>query len=154
MIGLLTIGLIGLALKKKKGVGSPVWISGISGLKHYYIQYGVGKAKYIVNYTDGRKKHGDGSRFYDIAIFRNKKEMEAFVRDLKKDGYVLAFGSMPGLAELEKWYLRNVDYIELEPIDDTFVYAHIFENDGSGGTTTIDYETANDLIHLYNAQWI
>lgn len=155
MIGLLTIaGIIGLTLRNKKGVGTPAWISGISGLKHYYLQHGLGKAKYIVNYTDGIKRHRDGSVFYDIAIFRNKKEMEGFIRELKRDGYVSTWNSLPGLAELEKWYLRDVDYIELEPIDDKFVYSHFWYNDGTGGTTTIDYETANNLIRLYNAQWI
>lgn len=48
----------------------------------------VGTAKYVVNYHDGIKKHKDGSEFYDIAIFRNKKKMRSFVSKLKKDGYI------------------------------------------------------------------
>jgi hypothetical protein len=34
--------------------------------------YGVGRAKYVVNYFTG-KKHQDGSDFYDIRIFKNEK---------------------------------------------------------------------------------
>jgi hypothetical protein len=151
MIGLLTIGLIGLALCKKRGIEK---ISGISGLKHYYIQYGVGKARYLVNYTDGNKKHRDGSRFYDTAIFSNKSEMDKFLRELKRDGYVATYRSLLGLAELEKWFLKDVDYIELEPIDENLVYANIWEKYAGGHTVTIDYETANDLIRLYNATWV
>jgi hypothetical protein len=49
--------------------------------------YGVGKSKYVVNYHDGIKTHGDGSRFFDIAIFRNKKDLEKFIGKLKLDNY-------------------------------------------------------------------
>lgn len=48
----------------------------------------VGTAKYVVNYHDGIKEHKDGSEFYDIAIFRNKKKMNSFVSKLRKDGYI------------------------------------------------------------------
>jgi hypothetical protein len=54
----------------------------------FNIQYNIGKAKYVVNYHDGQKTHQDGSAFYDIAIFRNKRKFEAFVRGLRKTGYV------------------------------------------------------------------
>ena len=56
-------------------------------MKKFYIQYGIGKAKYVVNFYDGKKKFEDGSEFYDIKIFRNKKMMEKFVNTLKKRGY-------------------------------------------------------------------
>ncbi len=39
----------------------------------------VGHAKYVVNYYTG-KKHPDGSKFYDIAIFKNKRKKNAFIR--------------------------------------------------------------------------
>lgn len=48
---------------------------------------GIGRAKYVVNYHDGVKTHPDGSKFFDIAIFSNKKTFDAFVADLKKKGY-------------------------------------------------------------------
>lgn len=47
----------------------------------------VGKCKYVVNYHDGIKTHGDGSPFFDIQIFRNKRKEQAFVKALVRDGY-------------------------------------------------------------------
>ena len=47
----------------------------------------VGHAKYVVNYHDGQKRHPDGSPFYGIAVFRNKRKLAAFVRALRADGY-------------------------------------------------------------------
>ena len=55
--------------------------------KLYYIQYNVGKAKYVVNYYDGKKEHKDGSDFYDISLFRNKKKMNDFVKNLLLQNY-------------------------------------------------------------------
>lgn len=46
------------------------------------IQYNVGKAKYVVNYSDGTKRHADGSEFFDIRIFKSKAKMHAFVTSL------------------------------------------------------------------------
>jgi len=45
-------------------------------------------AKYVVNCHDGEATHRDGSPFFDINIFRNKKKLDAFVKGLQKDGYV------------------------------------------------------------------
>jgi len=56
--------------------------------KLYSIRYGVGRAKYVVNFHDGQKTHRDGSPFYDIEIFSNKKKMDAFLRELKGAGYI------------------------------------------------------------------
>lgn len=56
-------------------------------MKKYYTMYGVGRAKYVVNYHDGEKKHKDGSEFYDIVIFKNKRSLSAFIDDLKVQGY-------------------------------------------------------------------
>ena len=47
------------------------------------IQHNIGKAKHIVSYSDGTKRNRDGSEFFDIAIFKNEREMERFVRELK-----------------------------------------------------------------------
>ena len=55
---------------------------------NFYIQHHIGKAKHVVNFHDGVKKHPDGSNFYDIAIFKNKKKMDNFISELKKSGYV------------------------------------------------------------------
>jgi hypothetical protein len=57
------------------------------GKKNYYVQYKIGKAKYVVNFHDGVKKHDDGSDFYDIKIFKNKKDLNNFLQELSKKGY-------------------------------------------------------------------
>ena len=51
--------------------------------KEYNIMYNVGKAKYVVNYYTG-KKHKDGSKFFDIAIFKSKKKMNEFIEKIKR----------------------------------------------------------------------
>jgi len=56
-------------------------------MKIFYEMENVGKAKYLVNFTDGVKKHRDGSDFYDLCIFRNRKKKNAFVRELVLSGY-------------------------------------------------------------------
>lgn len=43
----------------------------------------VGTAKYVVNYYTG-KKHKDGSDFYDMRLFNNKKKKNAFIKSLTK----------------------------------------------------------------------
>ena len=55
--------------------------------KVYYIQYGIGKAKYVVNFHDGIQKHKDGSNFYNIRIFHNKKDMVKFEKGLLRENY-------------------------------------------------------------------
>lgn len=57
------------------------------GEKNFYIQYGVGKAKYVINFHNGVSKHKDGSDFYDIRIFKNKDSLEKFRQHLLKTGY-------------------------------------------------------------------
>lgn len=56
-------------------------------MKTFYIQYNVGKTKYLVNYHNGIKTHNDGSAFFDIAIFKNKNSLASFVTKLLKAGY-------------------------------------------------------------------
>ena len=48
----------------------------------YRITQNVGKAKYVVSFHKD-KFHKDGSKFFDIAIFSNKKNMNLFVKQLK-----------------------------------------------------------------------
>lgn len=57
-------------------------------IKQFNIKLNIGNSKYVVNYHDGEKKHKDGSPFFDIAIFSNKKKFNACVSNLKKQGYV------------------------------------------------------------------
>lgn len=57
-------------------------------MKKFNLQFNIGKAKYVINYHDGVKTNKDGSQFYDIAIFKNKKKAKSFITDLKKKGYI------------------------------------------------------------------
>ena len=57
-------------------------------MKTFNLMSNIGKAKYVVNYHDGEKKHCDGSNFFDIAIFKNKKKLNTFTDQLKTVGYV------------------------------------------------------------------
>jgi hypothetical protein len=57
-------------------------------MKTFYIQYNIGKAKYVVSFHDGIKKNKDNSDFFDIKLFRNKIKLNTFVRELQAQGYV------------------------------------------------------------------
>src|SRR6056300_562834 len=59
------------------------------GKKRFKRQDGIGKSKYTISYHDGKKKHKDGSDFFDIKIFKNKKDLSDFVGTLAKQGYKL-----------------------------------------------------------------
>lgn len=56
-------------------------------MKIYYERHGIGTVKYTVSFHDGKKTHEDGSAFYDIKLFRNKKTLHAFIAKLESDGY-------------------------------------------------------------------
>ena len=50
-------------------------------MKKYNETYNVGRSKYIINYHDG-------SEFYGIAIFSNKRKFNTYKKNLiKKYGY-------------------------------------------------------------------
>lgn len=55
--------------------------------KRFNVMHNVGRAKYLVNFHDGVKKHKDGSDFFDIAIFSNKKKLASLINDLLRQGY-------------------------------------------------------------------
>ena len=77
----------GYCVKCKKKVKKARRRLTAAGEKRYNTMTGVGKAKYVVNFHDGVKTHRDGSSFYDIALFSNKKAFNSFVRGLRKEGY-------------------------------------------------------------------
>jgi hypothetical protein len=54
---------------------------------HFYRQDGIGTAKYTISYHNGTDKHKDGSPFYGIALFKNKKRLDRFVNQLTEEGY-------------------------------------------------------------------
>ena len=58
------------------------------GKKRFRQQNGIGKSKYTISYHDGVKKHKDGSDFFDIQIFKNQKDVDAFRKSLLSKGYV------------------------------------------------------------------
>ena len=58
------------------------------GKKRFRQQDGIGKAKYTISYHDGKEKHKDGSDFFGIQIFKNKKDLETFRKSLLSKGYV------------------------------------------------------------------
>lgn len=57
-------------------------------MKEFYTQNSIGKAKYTVNYHDGVSTHKDGSPFFGIAIFTNKKKLAKYIKKMKGDGYI------------------------------------------------------------------
>jgi hypothetical protein len=57
-------------------------------MKTFNIMYNVGKSKYIVRFHNGEKIHTDGSKFFDINIFKNKKTLNKFVSELIIVGYI------------------------------------------------------------------
>lgn len=57
-------------------------------MKTYYLQFNVGKAKYVVNHHDGIKTHKDGSKFFDVKLFKNKKKLQQYINDLTSQGYI------------------------------------------------------------------
>jgi hypothetical protein len=56
-------------------------------MKTYYIMYGVGSSKYTINYHDGVQTHKDGSPFYGIRLFSNKRKFEAAIKEMEREGY-------------------------------------------------------------------
>jgi hypothetical protein len=56
-------------------------------MKKFYVQNNIGKAKYVVSHYDGEKKHKDGSDFWDISIFKNKKKLDDFILKLQSAGF-------------------------------------------------------------------
>jgi len=58
------------------------------GKKRFRQRDGIGKAKYTISYHDGKQKHKDGSDFFGIQIFKNKKDLGTFRNTLLKKGYI------------------------------------------------------------------
>ncbi len=57
-------------------------------MKIYYTQENIGKVRYVVNFYDGIQKHKDGSPFFGINTFKNKKKRDIFIKSLIMDGYL------------------------------------------------------------------
>ena len=74
------------AMLEKLGLCCDDWLN--EGKKRYNVKQNVGKSKFVVNFHDGKKKHRDGSDFFDIEIFKNKKDLEKFEKELKTKGFI------------------------------------------------------------------
>ena len=61
-------------------------------MKLFNEMYNVGRAKYVINFHDGTKKHPDGSNFYDMEIFKSQKAQLAFTKNLISSGYIYGHG--------------------------------------------------------------
>ena len=48
----------------------------------------IGKAKYSIDFHDGKSTHKDGSPFWGIDIFKNKKDLAKAIKDYTKKGYI------------------------------------------------------------------
>jgi hypothetical protein len=57
-------------------------------MKKFNLMYNIGKVKYVINYHNGIDKHKDGSNFFGIYTFRNKKKFDAKIKELKNEGYI------------------------------------------------------------------
>lgn len=56
-------------------------------MKTFYQQDNIGRVKYTISFHDGIQTHKDGSPFFGIAIFKNKKKLKKFINTLITDGY-------------------------------------------------------------------
>ena len=57
-------------------------------MKEFNVMYNIGKVKYVINTHNGIDTHKDGSKFFGICTFKNKKLFIAKQKELIKQGYV------------------------------------------------------------------
>lgn len=57
-------------------------------MKQFYTMNNIGKAKYTISDHDGVQTHGDGSKFFGIKTFKNKRKFERKQKELIKEGYL------------------------------------------------------------------
>lgn len=48
----------------------------------YTIEYNIWKVKYLLSYNQNNKIHPDGSLFYDVKTFKNKKDLNIFIKKI------------------------------------------------------------------------
>ena len=94
------------------------------GEKRYNVMHGVGKSKYVVNYHDGKKKHNDGSDFFDISTFKNKKDLAKKINDLHKSGYKYGFAK-----SVNEGVFSNLDLIRQNSKDARDFIKNVFKDD-------------------------
>jgi hypothetical protein len=109
-------GVTMIVKKKVRGIDE--------GKKRYYQKDGIGKAKYTISYHDGKKTHKDGSDFFDIQIFKNKKDLAKFVNTLHKAGYVYGFNE-----GVNEGVFSNLDLIRQNSKDARDFIKNVFKDD-------------------------
>jgi len=133
------------------------------GGKLYYQQDGVGKAKYTISYYDGKKTHKDGSPFYDIATFKNKKDLKSYIEKLESEGYKKRFAkggeiTKTGNKGSARWEMKitdeegNTSSIYAEKKSDLLQYKKMYlakggtlESKFDGYETMYKYALANNF---------
>jgi len=126
-------------------------------MKIYYNQYNIGKSKYVVKHHDGKKIHKDGSRFFDIAIFSNKKKRDSFIKDLEADGYThrdMAINTYSGLknrikdSDVARWVMTFNEPVVINKLSR---YGNWKENeDGSKSKSKKAKKTYNVYLRIIN----
>lgn len=57
-------------------------------VKQFKVEHNIGKGKYVVSFHDGVSQHKDGSKFFDMRIFKNKKKLKKFTDELVENNYL------------------------------------------------------------------
>ena len=133
-------GITMIVKKKMRGVDE--------GKKRFKRQDGIGKAKYTISYHDGKKKHKDGSDFFDIKIFKNKKDLSDFVGTLAKQGYKLTRESV------NEGRLSSKDAKKLSIGSKIKTKKHTYTIKGFGNKANAfrQFEVENEKGDLFNIQ--
>lgn len=106
------------------------------GVKRFYQRDGIGNAKYTVSAHDGVSKHKDGSDFYDIAIFKNKKDLEAYKKELISQGYRQDYGWKKESVNEERISSGNYSVVIGKTLDGFFGFLLVNTRGGKIGTVT------------------
>jgi hypothetical protein len=59
----------------------------MTNLKQFSVNAQIGKCKHSISYHNGVDTHKDGSPFFGLFIFKNKKDLIIKIKDLKSLGY-------------------------------------------------------------------
>jgi hypothetical protein len=80
----------------------------LKGKKRFNEMFNVGRAKYVISFHDGVKKHKDGSDFFDLKVFKSQKDLEAFKKELLSEGYVKSYAEGGKVYASDDVYRVNV----------------------------------------------
>jgi hypothetical protein len=121
--------------------------------KIYNTMYGVGKAKYVVNFHDGVKKHKDGSPFYEIEIFKNKVQFNNFIEKLESEGYSKKYaeGSETKVGNISKNKLKSIAK-EYEKNEDENYHSENVVLLAKNFGTDEDIEEAKEILKKHNEE--